>query len=549
MRSWPRSARSKTVTDSPILAQGGTCWRLEAARRAALLIDGAAYFAALARAMEGARRSITIIGWDIRSSLLLEPGTSGETLAERFARLLEAAPELHIRILIWDWPLVMNVEREFLPQWRMVPFHDRLTFVFDDEIPPGGAHHEKLVVIDDRLAFVGGIDLTAGRWDTPAHDPTGPERRLAEGGDPPPPFHDMMMLVEGDAAAAVAELAARRWHAATDEQLQPIAGTDEGGAPWPDHVVPDLERVPVAIARTRPDYGDGVAAAEIEALYLAAIAAARRLIYIENQYLTVTAIAEALAQKLRENPALEVVIVTPKQCEGPVETAVMDQGRKAFMATLQDAAADRARVLTTVSHGTPVNIHAKAMIVDDRFMTLGSANLANRSMGVDTEINLAIEREATDPVIQSWRRRLLAEHLGVDVETLAATEAKEGSIISTIAALNVPNSRRYCAPLELPDDPVPPLLDNLVVIADPPAPLIGKELPGATLPARLRREWRRWTGRAFGLIGLIALAVTGWGAPGAPLEPWVSPWVGYPVGLALVGLWVLAERLWRPRLA
>jgi phospholipase D1/2 len=534
------------VTDSPILVQADTHWRIEEAGRVALLIDGAAYFAALARAMEGARRSITILGWDIRSSLLLEPGSSAETLAERFARLLEANPELHIRILIWDWPLVMNVEREFLPQWRIAPFHDRLTFVFDDEIPAGGAHHEKLVVIDGSLAFVGGIDLTAGRWDTPEHDPASPDRRLAEGGDPPPPFHDMMMLIDGAAAAAVAELASHRWRAATDEDLDLAVGV--GPAPWPDDVAPELERQQVAVARTRPGFGDMPAAAEIEALYLAAIAAAQRLVYIENQYLTVSAIAEALAQQLRRHQALEVVVVTPRKCEGPLETVVMDQGRKAFMATLEAAAADRSTVLTTISHGIPVNVHAKAMIVDDRFMTLGSANLANRSMGVDTEINLAIERDEADPVIQSWRRRLLAEHLGVDADTLAATEEKEGSIISTIAALNVPDSRRYCTPLDLGDDPVPPLLDNLVVIADPPAPLLGRDFPGATLPARLRREWRRWTGRAFGLIGLIALAVTWW-APGGPLEPWVSPWVGYPTGLALVALWVTAERLWRPRLA
>lgn len=531
------------MTDARILASPGTHWRIEEADRLALLIDGAAYFAALAQAMEGARTSITLVGWDFRSDLLLEPETSKETLAERFLRLLDSNPGLKIRILIWDWPMAMGMDREFLPQWQMGPFTDRLSFVLDDAVPVGGAHHEKVVVIDGSLAFVGGLDLTAGRWDTPEHDPASRHRRPADGGEPPLPFHDMMMVIDGAAAAAVAELVAERWEQATEQTIELAA--EDAPPPWPADVAAEFERQPVAIARTRPAFGETPEADEIEALYLAAIPTAERLIYIENQYLTVTAIAEALAQRLRDVPKLEVVIVTPQKCEGPVETAVMDRGRKVFIAIMEAAARERVTVLTTISHGKPVNIHAKVMIVDDRFITLGSANLANRSMGVDSEINVAIEQAGADSVIQGWRHRLLAEHLGVDPALLAETEQKEGSTIAAIAALNDPRSRRYCEPLDLGDEPVPELLDNLADVADPAEPLIGDQLPGATMPLRERRRWRRWTGRALGFLGLLAIAVTWWGSPAAS-SPWVSPWLGYPVGVVLIGLWVFTERLWRP---
>ena len=533
------------MTETGILARQGTHWRVEEADRVALLIDGAAYFSALAAAMERAQASITIVGWDIRSLLLLEPETSKEILAERFVRLLDAKPELQIRLLIWDWPVAMSLDRELLPQWRIAPFHDRLSFVLDDNVPLGAAAHEKVVVIDGVLAFVGGIDLSFGRWDTPEHDPASPHRSTTDGREPPAPCHDLMMLIDGAAAAAVAELVARRWEQATDQAIAPaLEGTP---VPWPEGVAAAFERQPVAIARTRPAVGDTAAVKEIEALYMAAIAAAERLIYIENQYLTVVAVAQALAQKLRDNPGFELVIFTPRECDGPVETVVMDRGRKIFMERLKDAAADRVAVLNTISHGAAVNVHAKLMIVDDRFITLGSANLANRSMGVDTEINLAIERASPDPVIRGWRHRLLAEHLGVTPKRLAETEEKEGSTISTIAALNDLHAQRHCRPLDL-GQPMIELLEELVELADPAEPIVVDELPGVTLPPRERRRWRRWTGRVFGLIGLVGLAVTWWGPGGVP-DPVMSPWVGYPVGLALVGLWFVAERLWRPRLS
>ncbi len=252
-----------------ILADPATHWRIADADRVALLIDGDDYFAALANAMEQAKHTITIVGWDIRSDLLLEPARSSEKLGDRLVRLLDRTPTLEVRLLIWDWFIAYSLDREFLPQWQMAPLHDRLTFVLDDALPTGASHHEKVVVIDGRLAFVGGLDLTNGRWDTSDHDPASAHRAIADSGSKQMPFHDVMMAVDGEAAAAVAELVERRWQRATDRplSLRPEQPAAEAGGPWPEGVEPALQGERIAIARTRPDYAGTSRAREIEALY------------------------------------------------------------------------------------------------------------------------------------------------------------------------------------------------------------------------------------------------------------------------------------------
>ncbi len=528
-----------------ILADPATHWRIADADRVALLIDGEDYFAALANAMEQAKQTITIVGWDIRSGLLLEPKQSSEKLGERLVRLLDATPALEVRLLIWDWSIAYSLDRELLPQWQLAPLHDRLTFVLDNALPATASHHEKVVVIDGRLAFVGGLDLTDGRWDTSDHDPASAPRAIADGGKTGLPFHDVMMAVDGEAASAVAELVERRWQRATDSELalRPEPSDGAGDGPWPKDVEPALQAERIAIARTRPEFAGASEAHEIKALYEAAISAAERLVYIENQYLTVGSIAQALAQRLHDCPKLEVVIITPDECEGALENAVMDQGRARFAAALRDAAPERVAVLTPFSGAIGIHVHAKVMVVDDRFFTMGSANLANRSMGVDSEINLAIEHGEASPVIRSWRRRLLAEHLGVSPERLAATEDERGSLIASIDSLNDPEARRHCRPLDLDGAELPAPLGDVAEIGDPAEPLVPDQILGAPLPLAQRRSRRRWIGRAVGIAGLAVLAVF-----------WLGPWpanstpglILLALGHVLVAAWIFADRIWRP---
>ncbi len=529
-----------------VLGRPDTHWRIERTDRAALLIDGAAYFRALAHAMEQARRSIVLVGWDLRSDVLLDPESSAETLADRLTRLVRVNEGLHVRILIWDWPVVLAAERELLPQWGFGPFEERLTFVLDDEIPFGAAHHEKLAVIDERLAFVGGIDLTAGRWDTPEHHPANLRRQKVDSGPERRPFHDAMLMVEGPIAQALSELAAERWLRATGER--PPSGAqkpEEPGdaGPWPDWVEPDLEDMPIAIARTRPEMPGSAAAREIEAFYVAALTRAERLVYIENQYLTISSIARKLVDRLREVRDLEVVIITPEACEGPLETAVMDAGRKVFKGILEAEAPKRVRVLTAQSHGVAVNIHAKLMVIDDRLFTIGSANLANRSMGVDTETNLVIERPAPDPVIERWRHRLLAEHLGREASEIAACEKELGSTIGMIERLSDPAAAHHLAPLNLDDHPIPePIADvfDVTELADPPEPIMNAQLLSELGLPKRNRDLRRWIGRAAGIAAVAVLLawLLGW-------IDQVSEWMMLVTVSVLLLIWLVGVRIWR----
>lgn len=428
------------------LVTGENCWRRGRAERATLLIDGAAYFPTLAAALKRARRSVFILGWDIRADISLDPEGSGEPLGPFLDRLARRRRRLEIRILIWDWLLFYGLDRQPFPVWHFgVKTHERVRFALDACHPAGGCHHEKLVVIDGRLAFVGGIDLTAGRWDSSEHLPED-ERRGVRPGDDRPPFHDCMLMAEGPVARDVEELAALRWRQATGEAVPSTPATAH--RVWPRRVPPMFRHVEIGVARTRPAFGSCPPAREVERLFLDGIRGARRTIYIESQYLTARAIGEALLERLAEPDGPELFIVTPKACEGVFETVVMDVGRARLLERLRATAGpERFRVVTPVvgrkADGTPVavNVHCKLMIVDDRALIVGSANLANRSMGLDTECDLAVVAGEADraarAAIARARTLLLADHLGLPPSAVEAGLARAGGrVVAAAGALD-----------------------------------------------------------------------------------------------------------------
>ncbi len=166
-----------------------------------------------------------------------------------------------------------------------------MRFGFDDRHPVGGSHHQKVVVVDDQLAFCGGIDLTSHRWDTCAHRVEEPAR-ISFGGKPYGPYHELQAMVAGPVAASLGQLSRDRWRALGEERLPPVRPSDEDL--WPDEVTPDLIDVDVAIARTVPASDTQPAVRECETLFLDSIAAAERSIYVESQYFTNEALAAAL---------------------------------------------------------------------------------------------------------------------------------------------------------------------------------------------------------------------------------------------------------------
>ncbi|MES1207718.1 MAG: hypothetical protein ABUS79_17415, partial [Pseudomonadota bacterium] len=186
-----------------LLVPGHTCWTVARSSRLSLIQDAGPCFAHMADAFERARRSIFVLGWDIDSRTVLRPDAAAEgdrVLLPLLLRCLARQPQLRIFILTWDFSFVYAFEREPAPRRQFGAVHPRLHFALDADHGRGGSHHQKVVVVDDQVAFAGGIDLTFHRWDRPEHAPFDSGRVDAEG-EPYGPFHDVHAAVAGPAAA------------------------------------------------------------------------------------------------------------------------------------------------------------------------------------------------------------------------------------------------------------------------------------------------------------------------------------------------------------
>jgi phosphatidylserine/phosphatidylglycerophosphate/cardiolipin synthase-like enzyme/uncharacterized membrane protein YdjX (TVP38/TMEM64 family) len=529
-----------------VLTEGRNCWRRARAHRVAMLVDGQAYFDAFATAVERARRSIVILAWDIHSRVRLRRDGGRNGLPDELGEFLNAVvsrnPDLHVNVLDWDFAMIYALEREPLPLfnlgWRT---HRRLHFRLDDDHPPGASHHQKIVVVDDALAFVGGLDIAACRWDTArhlAHDP----RRVDPGYPLYAPFHDVQMVFDGPAAAAVAALARERWRRATGK---PLPARRVASDPWPPGLAPELRDVDVAIARTEPAWEGRPPVHEVENLYLDAIGAARRSIYVEAQYLSSARIGDALAARLQESAGPEVVIVAQCACAGWLEESTMGTLRARLLAELR--AADHHHRLGVYYPVVPdldgqnVVVHSKVFVVDDCFLRVGSSNLTNRSMRLDTECDVAIEAEDADgrAAIAGVRDRLLGEHLGVEPGQVAARIADGGSLLGAIESLR--GTARTLAPLETDGTTSWPqmLAPPIAALADPERPVDVESLTKAMLSDEVSASAAETVLYAAGVVAILALGIALWwwtplGDLAARLVRVVKPLVHVPAGAALL---------------
>lgn len=517
--------------DGGILRPGETVWTIARADRAAVLVDAAATFGAMRAAMLAARRRILVVGWDIdsRTPLVGEQFDPPDGLPRELGPFLTALVArrrgLAIHLLLWDYALLFGLERELLPELRLdwaTP--RRIRARLDDVLPIGASHHQKIVVVDGTLAFCGGLDLAIRRWDTRAHALDAPRRRDPDGA-PYRPFHDVQMVVDGAAAGALAALAEARWRQAEGgyagapkpPAARPPEKSRRGPARaadlWPEAVAPDFRDVPVGIARTRPAFAGAPEIREVEALFLASIAAAERTIYIENQFLTRTSVAQALIARMRAVPALEALLVAPNVHQSWLEEHSMNAGRRRFMALLREAGlGDRVRLahpaLPDDPTGEGVMVHAKVTIVDDRLLRVGSANLNNRSMGLDSECDLVIEAstDAERAAIARIRDGLVAEHHGVAPETIAQAVAREGSLLAALDAL--PRAGRRLAPIDLGPPLDPGLEDELArrigELADPETPIATPAFGAEMVAGQPAQRTLARTGRLV-LLGLAIL--------------------------------------------
>lgn len=394
-----------------------------------------------------ARHRILLIGWDFDARMTFERGVKTlpgpNQLGAFLYWMLWKRPALEIYLLKSNLRLLPAFDGIWYGLTPVALVNQissrRIHFAIDGAHPTGSVHHQKIVAVDDSVAFCGGIDLTLDRWDTRAHDHDNRARRTL--GRSYGPRHDVAAAVDGAAARALSEQAGQRWQTATKQSLHPVTAKHTA---WPSKLRPALRGVDVGIALTMPELGGRAETRQVEALNLAAIAAARDSIYLENQYLASRRVVDALAARLKEEHGPEIVIVIARRGNNPLERGTMDSARHRLIQVLW--AADEHRRLgiywPVTDGGAPIYVHSKVVTVDDRFLRIGSSNLNNRSMGFDSECDLAIEaapgRPEDDRVraqITTLRTQLVAEHLGVPVDEFDDATRERRSLLGAIEAL------------------------------------------------------------------------------------------------------------------
>jgi phosphatidylserine/phosphatidylglycerophosphate/cardiolipin synthase-like enzyme len=363
-----------------------------------VLVDGAEALPAIAEVLAGARSHVHIAGWHLTPDF----GLTRDGDAVRLRDLLgELSLRVDVRVLLWAGaPLhAFTPDRREVAKVRDALVHGTaVRCALDRRERPMHCHHEKLVIVDDRVAFVGGIDLTSlggDRFDSCAH-PMG--SRLG--------WHDASSRLEGPAVADVCTHFARRWQEVEGETLAVPAPPPAAGS----RTVQVVRTLPEEIYEfeQRGDF-------RILEAYRRALRSAQKLIYLESQFLWSTQIVEILVDKLRDPPHedFRVVIVLPAR---PNNGADSTRGQ---LGVLADADAGGGRFLAATLQSRsgaltgPLYVHAKVGIVDDRWLTVGSANLNDHSLFNDTEMNvIACDRE----LARATRLRLWAEHLELSIE-------------------------------------------------------------------------------------------------------------------------------------
>lgn len=494
---------------SPPLEPGRNCWRIEHAERATVIIDADDYFRRARQAMMAAEHQLLLVGWDFDGRIRLVQEHEDEAPAEVGAFvdwLVRRRRGLSFHLLRWDTGAIKSLFRGrsilTLVRWMQ---DRRIHLRLDGHHPLGASHHQKIVVVDDCLAFCGGIDMTAGRWDTRAHADDEPAR-VDPGGAPCKPWHDATTALSGPVAKALGELSRQRWAIAGGDPL-PVPGAS--AACWPDDLDVGFRDCEVAISRTVGAMPDEAPVHEIEALYLDLIARAEKWIYAESQYFASHRIARAIAARLAEEDGPEIVVINPVAAQGWLEPVAMDTVRAKLVEAL--AAHDRHgrfRIFHPMTRGgEAIYVHAKVTIVDGEILRVGSSNFNNRSMRLDSECDVTIDatraaNRGAEGEIRGVAFNLLAEHLDSDAATVEATLAETGSLIATIEAMNRVGCRRL-APYALPEL-------NIVEEALAESKVLDPENPDALMEAMTPAPLRRLDGRYLAAGAVAAGVLSAW---------------------------------------
>ena len=408
------------------------------------LVDGATYFAELYERIEatGSGDLIVLADWegDADERLTGEPGS------EVLAVLGRAAGRgVDVRALVWHSRVAAVADAE----GDNAEFGARLRAQgveawLDMRVRHRGSHHQKLVVLRHRddttrdVAFVGGIDLCHSRRDDATHrgDPQSFEM-AAEYGDTPP-WHDIQAAISGPAVHDVETTFRERW-----EDPAPLDGSPRrwwrlrrGSTPAVPSTLPAQLPPPppvpggthvVQLLRTYPDLAGSrdypfarSGERSVARGYTKAVERARRLVYVEDQYLWGRHVARMFGEALERHPDLHLIAVVPMytDLEGVLGRLPQREGQRRAVQDLVREFPDRVAIYGLENHaGTPVYVHAKACVIDDTWASIGSDNFNRRSWTHDSELSAVVVDRAGE-YARRLRLTLAAEHLDRDVRDL-----------------------------------------------------------------------------------------------------------------------------------
>jgi phospholipase D1/2 len=414
-----------------ILNRGRNCWDICEAKETGLLIDGRDYYLAFYRAASKAKRYIFICGWQFDSDVCLVRGQDASEgkdigLLSFLNGLCEKNNDLRIYILAWNFNAIYGIDREWFQKWYFNwTTNDRLKFCFDACHCLGASHHQKFAVVDGAVAFLGGLDLCSSRWDDRDHCADN-SNRVNTDQSTYGPFHDIQSYHTGGVAGKLAELFRERWRLVCCEELEIPRTSAKTRVDSPGRLPLAASRVAISRTQAKTDDGKQESIQEIRQLFVDAIGSAENLIYIENQYFSSAAILRALSNRMKQKTRspLQIVLVLAKDANAFIEKVSIGIAQAKVIGCLKELAAETGHrlgvyysaCLAKDGQEVPIYIHSKLFLVDDRFLSVGSANMNNRSMGLDTEINVTWEASPNQSrlvrSIRHIRANLLADHIG-----------------------------------------------------------------------------------------------------------------------------------------
>ncbi len=290
------------------------------------------------------------------------------------------------------------------------------------------SYHQKFMVLDDRVAFIGGMNLRRVDWDTSQHlvfeprrmlfSSTTAQRRAVVAREELPdngPRKDYMVRVEGPAVRDAEDIFHQRWRYLIDTRADYSDDATDFAVPAPSAPVAGGVQAQVTATLPAPFNENAIA----ETLFNA-VEQARQYIFIEDQYFRVPMLTDVIYRRMEEVPGLRLVVVTKPVnewadpgCAWTYRTHAQFRSRFAGRYTLLQLRAFDTQVTwgidETESRFVDIDTHSKIMIVDDVFLSVGSANKNNRGLIYEGELNVAVY----DPTwVRAARRRVIANLLG-----------------------------------------------------------------------------------------------------------------------------------------